>query len=297
MTSSDRSLDHPALTTRDRLDGMARFLRSRPSLAPSLVVVALVVIAALFANVVAPYPPEDGDLANRMAGPSLRHPLGTDKVGRDLLSRLIHGARGSFGLAVGAVVLSQVLAVAVGITSAYYGGWFDLALQRLIDIWIALPGLLFLIFVIGTVGSSVTVVLVVLGLLLFAGSSRVVRALTLALSETDHIEATRGLGAGSARLILRHLLPNVLPLVAVQATLQVGAAILIESSLSFLGYGVPPPTPTWGRMLADARGDLTAPGGLNLALWPGIAITVVVYAVNVVGDGLHDLLDGRVRGD
>lgn len=281
---------------RDRLiERTLRALRAHPSAAAGMLVVLLFVAAALFADLLAPYGVDQGDLDNRMAAPSIDHPLGTDKVGRDVLSRLIHGARASVLLAVGAVLISQALATGVGLASGYFGGWFDLLAQRVIDIWIALPGLLFLIFVIGTIGASVPVVLVVLGLLLFAGSSRVLRGVTLSLKGLPFVEAARGTGASHARIIARHILPNVLPLIAVQATLQIGAAILIESSLSFLGFGVPPPNPTWGRMLADARGDLTSPGGFNLAVWPGLAITAVVYSFNVVGDALHDILDRRPR--
>jgi peptide/nickel transport system permease protein len=260
-----------------------------------VVVVLVLVTVAVFADVLAPYGMDEGDLDNRMAPPSVEHLLGTDKVGRDLFSRLIYGARASILLAVGAVVVSQTLAAVVGLTSGYFGGWFDLVAQRVIDIWIALPGLLFLIFVIGTIGASVPVVLIVLGLLLFAGSSRVIRGVTLSLKSLPFVEAARGTGASSARVIGRHILPNVLPLIVVQATLQLGVAVLIESSLSFLGFGVPPPNPTWGRMLADARGDLTSPGGFNLAIWPGLAITVAVYSFNMLGDTLHDILEYHQR--
>jgi peptide/nickel transport system permease protein len=258
-------------------------------------VVLAFLLAAIFAEVIAPYGIDEGDLDNRMAPPSVEHLLGTDKVGRDLFSRLIYGTRASMLLAVGAVLVSQTLAAIVGLASGYFGGWFDLIAQRVIDIWIALPGLLFLIFVIGTIGASTPVVLIVLGLLLFAGSSRVIRGVTLSLKAYPFVEAARGTGASHARVIARHILPNVLPLIVVQATLQLGMAVLIESSLSFLGFGVPPPTPTWGRMLADARGDLTSPGGFNLAVWPGLAITAVVYSYNMLGDTLHDILEFHQR--
>lgn len=288
----------PSPDATDRSSLRARVLdamRKRPAAAVAAGVLALMLVVALLASIIAPYPPDSGDLNNRMAGPSRAHPLGTDKVGRDLMSRLIYGARQSLTLAVGAVLIAQVLAVAVGVTSGYVGGLFDLVVQRVIDIWIALPGLLFLIFVIGTIGGSLAVVLIVLGLLLFAGSSRVLRGATLGLAGLPYVEAVRGVGATPLRVVVRHILPNLLPLIVVQATLQLGAAVLVESSLSFLGYGVPPPSPTWGRMLADARGDLTSPGGFNLALWPGLVITVAVYCFNVLGDGLHDLLDPRRR--
>lgn len=277
------------------LDSTVRWVRQHPSALIGAVVVLILLSVAVFADVLAPYGVDEGDLDNRMAAPSMEHVLGTDKVGRDLLSRLIYGARASVLLAVGAVLVSQTLAAIVGLASGYFGGWFDLVAQRVIDIWIALPGLLFLIFVIGTVGASVPVVLVVLGLLLFAGSSRVIRGVTLSLKSFPFVEAARGTGASHIRVIVRHILPNVLPLIVVQATLQLGAAVLIESSLSFLGFGVPPPSPTWGRMLADARGDLTSPGGFNLAFWPGLAITAVVYSFNVLGDALHDILEYHQR--
>jgi peptide/nickel transport system permease protein len=284
------SIPHDGLLT-----SVARWIRLHPSGLIGLGVVLVFLLAAVFAGVLAPYGIDEGDLDNRMAPPSFDHLLGTDKVGRDHFSRLIYGARASMLLAIGAVLVSQTLAAVVGLSSGYFGGWFDLIAQRVIDIWIALPGLLFLIFVIGTIGASTPVVLVVLGLLLFAGSSRVIRGVTLSLKGYPFVEAARGTGASHARVIARHILPNVLPLIVVQATLQLGVAVLIESSLSFLGFGVPPPTPTWGRMLADARGDLASPGGFNLALWPGLAITAVVYSFNMLGDTLHDILEFHQR--
>lgn len=271
---------------------LLRAARRRPSLVASGAALTLILLVALFANLIAPHPHDSGDLQDRLAAPSLSHPLGTDKVGRDTLSRLMVGARQSVLLGGGAVLIAQALAALAGIASGYLGGWFDTATQRLLDLWSALPGLLFLIFVIGTVGPSRPVVLASLGLLLFTSSSRLMRAMTLGIKNESFVEAAQGLGASPARVILRHLLPNLLPLLAVQATLQLGSAILLESSLSFLGYGVPPPSPTWGRMLADARGDLSSPGGFSLALWPGLAITVVVFCLNMFGDGLHDLLAG-----
>lgn len=285
----------PLLPQERRLSAVARWLRTHPTATVGAVVLLAFLLAAVFAEFVAPYPFDAGDLDNRMAGPSAQHLLGTDKVGRDVFSRIIFGTRQSVLVAVGAVLLSQTLAVAVGLASGYFGGWFDMAAQRLIDIWIALPALLFLIFVIGTVGGSRRVVLVALGVLLFAGSSRIVRGVTLSLKHTGFVDAARGLGGSDLRVIVRHMLPNVLPLIVVQATLQMGAAVLIESSLSFLGFGVPPPSPSWGRMLADARNDLAAPGGFNLAVWPGLAITVVAYSFAVLGDGLQDLFDPRSR--
>jgi peptide/nickel transport system permease protein len=274
---------------------ICRGMRARPAAAAGTAVVFVLLVAAVFADVMAPYGAEQGDLDERMAGPTLQHPLGTDRVGRDVFSRLIYGARQSILLAVGAVFVAQVLATVIGVACGYFGGWFDLLAQRAIDILIALPGLLFLIFVIGTIGASTTVVLIVLGLLLSAGSSRVLRGVTLTLSGMPYIEAVRGTGASHTRVILRHILPNLLPLIVVQGTILVGAAILIESSLSFLGFGPPPPNPTWGRMLAEARNDLTSAGGFNLAVWPGLAITLAVYSFNVMGDGLHELLNRPYR--
>ena len=294
MTQSSASVDRgigPDTAAFGVRSALVRLIRARPAAAAGALVVAAFLLAAIFADLLAPYSAEEGNLDNRMAGPSSEHPLGTDKVGRDIFSRLMYGARQSVLLGVGAVLISQVLAAVVGMTSGYFGGWLDLAVQRVIDMWIALPGLLFLIFVIGTIGGSTPAVLVVLGLLLFAGSSRVLRGVTLSLKGLPYVDAARGVGASHARVIARHILPNVLPLIVVQATLQMGAAILIESSLSFLGFGVPPPNPTWGRMLADARSDLTSPGGFNLAVWPGLAITLVVFSFNMLGDGLHDALE------
>jgi peptide/nickel transport system permease protein len=194
----------------------------------------------------------------------------------------------------GAVGISTLLAVTIGVLSAYFGGWFDLAVQRLVDIWIAFPALVLLVSLIAVIGPGLWSVTFVLGVLLAPGTSRVVRGAVIGIRHLPYIEAARCVGAGDSRMILRHVLPNVYAPVIVLATVQLGAAILAESTLSFLGYGIPPPFPAWGAMLSGTGRAfmLQSPW---LSIWPGLAISAAVFGFNMLGDALRDELDPRLR--
>ena len=265
-------------------------VRSRWTLTGLAVVVALA-LAALAAPLIAPGDPYHGRLAAALQAPSRAFPLGTDAQGRDILSRLLFGAR--LSLAVG--LASQVIALAVGLTlglaAGFYGRSVDAVVMRAADVTLAFPSLLLLIAVAAAVKPTLPVVCVVIGVVGWAGMARLVRGQVLVVRRLDYVHAARAFGASDARLATRHVLPNVLGPVIVAATLGVGGAIMAEAALSFVGLGAPPPTPSWGAMVAEGRDLLrVAPW---VSLFPGLAIGLTVAAVNVVGDGLRDALDVR----
>jgi len=265
-------------------------VRSRWTLTGLAVVVALA-LAALAAPLIAPGDPYHGRLAAALQAPSRAFPLGTDAQGRDILSRLLFGAR--LSLAVG--LASQLIALAVGLTlglaAGFYGRSVDAVVMRAADVTLAFPSLLLLIAVAAAVKPTLPVVCVVIGVVGWAGMARLVRGQVLVVRRLDYVHAARAFGASDARLATRHVLPNVLGPVIVAATLGVGGAIMAEAALSFVGLGAPPPTPSWGAMVAEGRDLLrVAPW---VSLFPGLAIGLTVAAVNVVGDGLRDALDVR----
>jgi peptide/nickel transport system permease protein len=277
------------------LSPLLRFCRAKPLGGFGLFVLVLMVVMAIFAPWIAPYDYEQTDVLNRLQGSSLAHPMGTDNLGRDLFSRIIYGARVEMLVGLGAVAIAVGIALVIGLVSGYAGGTADLLLQRLIDVWMAFPGIILLITVISMFQPGLWQVMASIGFLLAAGASRVVRAATLEASSRMYIEAARTIGANNLRVLLRHVLPNIFAPVMVVATTLLGLAILLEATLSFLGYGVPPPEPSWGALLGpEARKDmLKAP---MLSIWPGIAIFLAVYSFNVLGDSLRDVFDPRLRG-
>jgi peptide/nickel transport system permease protein len=286
----------PSLTTRPVRGpwkiAVGRFRRSKLAMF-GLVLVILFCLMAIFADAIAPYGENDIDLFNITAGPSPEHWLGTDELGRDELSRLIYGSRISLVVGVGVAVVATVIGIVVGAVAGYYGGWVDSLLMRFVDVMLAFPGIFLLLIVFSIQGSSVLSVIVFLGAFFWMWLARIIRGEFLSLKQRDFIEAARSIGVPDGRLILRHLLPNVGAAIIVSATLDVAYAMLSEASLSFLGFGVPPGTPTWGNMLNAARPNyLQVP---LLALAPGLALTFAVLAINFVGDGLRDALDPRGR--
>lgn len=253
----------------------------------------LVAGAALLAPVIAPHDAARQNLENDLIAHSVEHPLGTDKLGRDILSRLIYGARISLSVGMATVVLSAVIGVLVGSLSGYFGGWFDQLLMRIVDILMAFPGILLAIAFTAVLGPGLDHVILALCLIGWTGYARLVRGEILSLREREFIHAARALGCKPARVILRHLVPNLLPPLLIQATFGLAAAIIAEGSLSFLGLGVEPPTPSWGAMLNDGRQFLlVAP---HLTTYPGLAIMLTVLALNLVGDGLQDRLEPRAQ--
>ena len=259
--------------------------------------VLLAVIAAIAAPWISPHSPTSGNLAARLKPPAWQaggtpdRPLGSDLLGRDVLSRLLHGARVSLPIALVATILGAVVGAAVGLVAGYFRGRVDEVVTKLIDVQLAFPFVLFAISVIAVAGPSVTVLVVVLAIGAWVGHARVVRGMVLSLREREYVVAARALGGGGTRVIVRHLLPNVMSVVLVIATFDVGRIIILESTLSFLGLGVQPPTASWGSDLRDAAVYIRR--AWWTATFPGIAIMIVVLGVNLVGDALRDWLDPR----
>jgi peptide/nickel transport system permease protein len=269
---------------------LARFRKSKLALF-GLVLIVLMVLGAIFANVIAPYGENEIDLFDITANPSAEHWLGTDELGRDELSRLLYGARLSLFIGVGTAVLATVIGIAVGAVAGYYGGYVDAALMRFVDVILAFPAIFLLLIFFSIEGSSVFTVILFLGLFFWMWLARVIRGEFLSLKRRDFIEAARSMGVSDSRLIWRHLLPNVMAPIIVSTTLDIAYAMLSEAGLSFLGFGVPAGTPTWGNMLNAARPNyLTVP---LLAIAPGLTLTLAVLAINFVGDGLRDAFDPR----
>lgn len=258
-----------------------------------LTILVVVSLAAIGADVIAPYDPTELDPTANLAGPSSDHWLGTDNLGRDLLSRVIHGARWTLGAAALAATGIVVLGVTVGLLAGYFGGLLDDLLMRLVDVLLAFPSIILALAIVGMLGPSLTNVLIGMVAVWWVDYARVVRGLTLRVVQNDYVLAAHCCGCGRPRMLLRHVLPNVIPPVIVLATLELGALMLAIAGLSFLGLGAQPPTPEWGTMLSDGRlFFLNAP---QLMMYPGIAITLVVLGCNLLGDGLRDALDPRDR--
>ena len=285
---------HSSLIT--RLLGLAR--RS-PLAAIGVLIVGLVILVALAAPLLATRDPIEQDLIEVLKPPawqadgSLANPLGTDHLGRDVYSRLVYGARISLVIGVAAALLGAVVGVGAGLVAGYYGGRIDAAIMRIVDLNLAFPLILLALAVVAILGPSMRNLIVVMAITTWMIYARVVRGVSLGLREREFVQAARSIGARDDRIIVRHILPNVFAPVVVIWTLEVARVILMESALSFLGLGVPPPTPTWGRMLAEGRDYLTVAGWI--ATFPGLAIMVTVLGINFLGDGLRDLLDPRLR--
>ncbi|TMC76139.1 MAG: ABC transporter permease [Chloroflexi bacterium] len=269
-----------------------------PTVVASALVLATMVFVAIAAPLIAPYDPYEQHLEGRLgpplwAGGSLTHPFGTDQLGRDVLTRLMYGARVSIAIGVMAVLVSGVLGVAAGVTAGFYGGIVDELLMRLADLRLALPFVLLVISVIAVFGPSFTNLIVILGLTGWVPYAKIVRAEALSMREREFIVAARAVGARNSRLMFRHILPNTVAAAIVIGSLELANIIVVEASLSFLGLGVQAPTPSWGNMLGEARDYLMS--NFWLATLPGIAISVTAISVNLIGDWLRDVLDPRIQ--
>jgi peptide/nickel transport system permease protein len=274
--------------------GSARaFARNRLAVL-GLILIAVLYLVALFAPVLAPFDPAaQGPLDQRWSAPSATHPLGTDQLARDVLSRVLHGARVSLSVGLVAVAISTTLGVFVGALAGYLGGWLDGLLMRVVDVVVSFPRLVLLIAVIALFRPSLVLVMVVVGLTEWPTTARLVRGQVLALRDAEFVQAARALGFSGPRVMLRHVVPNALGPAIVAATLGVGHVIVLEAGLSFLGLGVRPPTPSWGSMVADGLRSLET--AWWVATFPGLAIVTAVVAFNAVGDGLREALDPRGR--
>jgi len=248
-----------------------------------------VLFAALLAPVVAPYDPLQTDFLAMLATPSAAHPFGTDAVGRDLLSRVVHGARPSILVGLGTAAFAALVGSLIGLVAGFLGGRWDNAIMRVMDVLFAFPAILLALALIALLGPSLVNLILALGVVYVPRFARVVRGSVLALMAEPYIEATRALGSQAWRVLLRHLLPNTLSVITVQATLTIATAILSEASLSFLGLGVQPPAPSWGTMLSEGKTYLEQYP--HLTVFPGAAIMAAVLGFNLLGDALHDLIE------
>jgi peptide/nickel transport system permease protein len=275
--------------------GTWRLIKEKPLGAVGAVIVLILLFCAAFAPWIATHPYDQANVRYRLKPPSAQFYLGTDNLGRDLFSRIIYGAQISVTVGFGAVGIGTMLATAIGVGSGYFGGKFDVLMQRLVDAWMAFPFLVVLLSVMAILGPGLLNVILSLGVLSAANSSRIIRSAALSAKENQYVEAARAVGASHLRIILWYILPNVMATIIIIATVSLGFAILAESALSFLGLGVPPPYPSWGEMLSGSGRSYMhkAPW---MATWPGVAISLAVFGFNMLGDALRDLLDPRLRG-
>jgi peptide/nickel transport system permease protein len=270
-----------------------QFLRHRGGMIGA-VVLGIVVLTALFAPLVATHDPYFINRIDRLQGPSADHWLGTDEFGRDLFSRIVHGARTSLTVAALAIALATLIGAPAGIVAGYLGGWTDSVIMRVMDIIFAFPAILLALGITAILGPSLRNAAIALGFVFAPSFARIIRGPILAAKHLEYVDAGRVIGAGWARIMLRHLLPNVVSPLIVTATVTFSFALLAEAALSFLGLGAQPPTPSWGVMLSDGRRFMeSAP---SLAIFPGLAVMLTVLASNLLGDALRDVLDPRMRG-
>jgi len=284
----------PARRAVPPLRAVGRFARKNPLGAVGAAIVLALLVMAAFAEVIAPYDYDEMIRGARMSAPSLRHWFGTDNLSRDMWSRIVYGARVSVTVGFGTIALGTLLGTLVGVSSGYAGGAYDLLVQRLVDAWMSFPYLIIALSVMAVLGTGLLNLVLSLAVIVAATSSRVIRGATIAAAQQAYVESGRAIGCGHARLVLRYVLPAVLPTIIILATIGLGGVILAESALSFLGFGVPPPYPSWGAMLSGSGRTymFRAPW---MAIWPGVAISLAVFGFNMLGDALRDVLDPRLR--
>jgi ABC-type dipeptide/oligopeptide/nickel transport system permease subunit len=281
----------PAVTvrTRSELGRMARrFARNRLALTGATIVLVLA-LASLAAPLLTDYDPGRGRLVDARQGPSAEHWFGADQVGRDIFARVLYGGRVSLGISVLCVALSLLIGTTIGTVSAYFGGWLDVLVQRVVDMMLAFPGILLALAIATALGRGVMPLVIAVVVSALPGYTRVVRSTVLSIKHEPYVEAARLLGARDRRIILRHVIPNATTPLIVQSTLQLAGVLLVVASLSFLGLGLPPPTPDWGGMVADGRAYLRSAS--HMVWFPGFTLALAVLGFNLLGDGLRDALD------
>lgn len=299
MAEITTSINAGALSTRKPRsflwDLFYRLVKEKPLGTFGAAIVIVLLLAGIFANFIAPYGYNDPYVAARLSPPSGKTILGTDQMGRDVLSRIIYGARISMIVSLATSTLSVAISTSIGIFSGFAGGRTDLIVQRFVDAWMCFPGIFLILTIMAILGPGLLQVIIVLGVSGGISGSRVIRSTVINIKENVYVEAARSIGCPTGKLLFRHILPNVTAPIIIMFTTGMGAAIIAEASISFLGWGIPPPTPSWGGMLSTSGRTymLTAPW---LAVWPGLALTIVVYGINMFGDALRDLLDPRLRG-
>lgn len=274
---------------------LARFARRKPLGAIGGVIVVAMLVMAVFAERIAPYGYDETIRGARMVPPGVGHWLGTDNLSRDIWSRIVYGARVSVTVGFATVALATLMAAALGVTSGYFGGAYDLVVQRIVDAWMSFPFFVIALSVMAVLGPGLMNVVLSIAVVVTAASSRVIRGATIAVAHNTYVEAARAIGCGHLRIVMRYILPNVMATIIILATIGLGGVILGESALSFLGFGVPPPYPSWGAMLSGS-GRTYMYRAPWMAIWPGAAISLAVFGFNMLGDALRDVLDPRLRG-
>ena len=272
-----------------------RLVREKPLGVASGVIIFLLILLALFGNELAPYPYNEIHLIDRLTGPSSQYLLGTDQAGRDLLSRLIFGARISVLVGLAVTTISIVISTLIGGVSGFVGGKLDLVVQRVVDAWMAFPGLLLLLTMMAIVGKGLLQIILVMGISGGIGGARVIRGAVIGIKENVYFSVAEAVGSPRWRSLIRHVVPNITPVIIISFSTTIGGVIIALASLGFLGYGLPPSIPDWGGILSrDGRRYMEAAPWL--ALWPGLCLTITVYSLNMFGDAVRDLLDPRLRG-
>jgi peptide/nickel transport system permease protein len=299
MTSNAEAVTTPKRVEKKRhgfvADLFIRMIREKPLGTFGLVVTVLLFFTGVFADWLAPYGMNEIHLIDRLQGPSSSYLLGTDQLGRDILSRIIFGARISMIIGLGATTLAMTIEITIGATSGFLGGKFDLFVQRFVDVWMSMPALLVLMTVMSIIGNGMFQVIMVIGIMAGIRGSRVIRSAVIGIKENIYVQAAQSIGCSRFRTMIRHILPNIMAPIIINYTIGLGGAVMQEASLSFLGFGVPPGVPSWGSMLSG-EGRQFMEAAPQLALWPGFALTLVIYGLNMFGDSLRDLLDPRLRG-
>jgi peptide/nickel transport system permease protein len=272
-----------------------RFCRNKPLGAIGGLLVVALIVMAVFADRIATYPYDESVPGARMKPPSAQFWMGTDNIGRDIWSRVVYGARISVTVGFATVALATLMATAIGVSSGYLGGVYDIVVQRVVDAWMSFPALVVVLSLMAVLGPGLANLILALSILGAASASRVIRGVTLSVIQNPYVEAARALGAGHLRIVVLYVLPNVMATILILATIGLGTVILAESGLSFLGFGIPPPYPSWGAMLSGSGRTFMyhAPW---MALWPAAAISLAVFGFNMFGDALRDVLDPRLRG-
>jgi len=272
-----------------------RLVKEKPLGTVGGVVTILLLLIAIFADLIAPYGMNETRVTDFLEPPSATHLLGGDQLGRDLFTRIVYGARISVIVGLAASSLAIVLTVTIGGLSGYFGGKFDLIVQRFVDAWMSFPALVLLIIIMSLIGASLWNVIMVLALVYGIGGSRTIRGAVMSVKENVYVQAAKAIGCSTPRILIRHILPNIIAPTIVLFSTRLPAVILTEASMSFLGFGIPPPAPSWGGMLsAEGRTHMFMSPGI--AIYPGLALASVVFSVNLFGDALRDLLDPRLRG-
>ena len=278
---------------KSRFGEIWRRLRKNKAAMISLFVICLVILVAVFADVLAPYPYDQQDYSKSFAPPGRENLLGCDKLGRDLLSRIIYGSRQSLQLGIVAVAISASIGILIGSVSGFYGGWTDTLIMRALDIYQSIPMFLLCVTLAAVMGPSLRNAIIAIGISMVPGPARLMRASILTVREMEYIEAAKAINAGSSRIIRKHIVPNAIAPLIVSITMSIGMSILSGAGLSFIGLGAQPPIPEWGALISDARNIMRDHG--TLALYPGICVMITVLSFNLLGDGLRDALDPRLK--